>query len=221
MIKEHSITQLLFGVIGVTAATNAFNFIDGVNGISSGIGIYSLCMFVFLVGINPNYTLIIFMIAFVSCIFGFFVINIFSGKIFLGDLGAYLIGFFISTIGVAIVKENSTISPWIIFLIILYPATELIFSTFRRLFNGVPPFKADDKHLHSIIYKLILKKISLRSKHFCNSLTGIIIVLFGSLPGIIYINYNNNSIIFKIIFTYISLYCLVYFILHRIEVFEE
>ena len=59
-------------------------------------------------------------------IFGFWLINVISGKIFLGDSGSLSLGFIISIYGIFIVLSIPQISPWSIFLIIIYPAAELM-----------------------------------------------------------------------------------------------
>ena len=117
--------------------------------------IYCLVMFLFILDTSINYSSFMMILTFLGALFGFFIINIISGTYF-GDLGAYSTGFFISVFGIIIVKEDATVSPWFIFLIILYPGVEIIFLTLRRLISGLP-FSPDNKHLHSILYQYIRK----------------------------------------------------------------
>ena len=142
-------------VFGLVATINAWNFIDGVNGLSSGLGAIVLLVLSFLaVGDNLE-DLRLLMYIFAGTTLGFFIVNITTGRIFLGDSGAYLIGAIIAWSGVEISSKNEQISPWLIFLGTIYPASELIISTLRRIFRGKLPYAPDRQHLHSLIYSII------------------------------------------------------------------
>ena len=71
-------------------------------------------------------------------------------------------------------------SPWAIFLMIIYPALELVFSTLRRLINKSSPLKPDNKHLHSLFF-IYLSTIYIRNKtNFVNSFCGVVLTIFWS-----------------------------------------
>ncbi|MCS7202986.1 MAG: glycosyltransferase, partial [Thermodesulfovibrio sp.] len=97
-------------------------------------------------------------IVLIAAIIGFFVWNYPRGLIFLGDSGAYIIGFFIAVISVLIVKRNPQVSAWFPMLLVIYPVWETLFSIYRRkIKKGYSPGKADRLHFHSLVYKRILK----------------------------------------------------------------
>ena len=111
-------------------------------------------------------------------------------QVFLGDTGSYFLGTLIGLSGVIIVNYNTNISPWAIFLIIIYPASDITFSVIRRLYFKKSPFKSDNLHLHSLIYSILDLKINLNST-LINSLVGLIVLMFGVVPGIVCISIDG------------------------------
>ena len=163
----------MFTVVGLTATSNAFNFLDGLNGLASGVALVALAIFIYYCFSNEKTDLMIICIILFSSIIGFWFVNICTGKLFLGDSGAYLIGVLIAWIGVNLTLENSNISSWAIFLIIIYPATELIFTCIRRILHKKSPFEPDNFHLHSMIYKICIIKFGKQKPILVNSFCGI------------------------------------------------
>ena len=108
----------MFTVVGLTATSNAFNFLDGLNGLASGVALVALAIFIYYCFSNEKTDLMIICIILFSSIIGFWFVNICTGKLFLGDSGAYLIGVLIAWIGVNLTLENSNISSWAIFFYI-------------------------------------------------------------------------------------------------------
>ena len=89
---------------------------------------------------------------------GIFTLNLF-GKIFLGDAGAYFIGTLIAT-GLIIHQQTNDLSPWYVFLMFIYPVTEVLFSFIRKTFvRGKSALEPDGLHFHMLIYKRVSKKI--------------------------------------------------------------
>ena len=214
--------SLLFTVVGITATANAWNFIDGLNGLSSGVGIICLISFYFLsdTGHLPYIRPLI--INFIGILFGFFLLNIITGRLFLGDTGSYLIGFFVAWIGLEIYFNDKSISSWVIFLIILFPAIELIFSFFRRLLLKKSPFRADNKHLHTILYLLLRKNFKKFSEIYLNSFTGLVLIFFACFPSITYFIFGNKlENVYQIISIYIIIYLVLYFSLIKIACREK
>ncbi|PAF52464.1 hypothetical protein BKH44_02555 [Helicobacter sp. 13S00477-4] len=142
----------LFGIIGVC---NAINIIDGFNGLSSGI-----CLMVFTTigfaafSVDSNFVLFVSIIAIGSTL-GFFVLNFPKGKIFLGDGGAYMLGFIIAILLAILTQSDSNISAWFGLAVMIYPVWEVLFSIIRRIKNKQPAMHPDKKHLHTLIYHKI------------------------------------------------------------------
>tara|TARA_B110000438_G_C15448913_1_gene493747 strand:- start:200 stop:664 length:465 start_codon:yes stop_codon:yes gene_type:complete len=89
----------------------------------------------------------------------FLIFNFPKAKIFLGDSGSYLIGTFIALCTIETSIANPEISPFYFCILLFYLFFEVFFSFFRKIFvQKRSPVKPDDKHLHMLIYKMILKK---------------------------------------------------------------
>jgi len=191
----------LFCVIGVT---NAINIIDGFNGLSSGVSIIALTSFAassYIYGDQFVFSISIIMIA---AILGFSVCNFPKGKIFLGDGGAYLIGFLFALISILLVQRNPEISPWFPVVVLSYPIFETLFSIYRKkIKRGKSAFKPDRVHFHMLIYKRITKN---------NPKTSVYIWLLVVVFNVIALSFHSNT--FYLIVTFIS-FSIMYLYLYR------
>jgi len=151
--------SIVFTIFAATGLANAYNIIDGFNGLSSMVGIISLLGLGY-VGFKLNDPMI-FSLSFTmaSAILGFFIWNYPRGLIFLGDGGAYLIGFWIAILSILIVGRHSEISPWFAVLVNAYPILETLFTIYRRKFHqGTSLGHPDGTHFHSLIFRRILNR---------------------------------------------------------------
>ena len=182
----------VFTLLGIASTSIAWNFIDGLNGLSSGLG-FIILIILSILAFNTGLTsLYLFLTILSFSILGFWVVNITTGKFFLGDLGSMFIGFVIGLSGVEIVNNSEKFSSWGVFLIIIYPAIEIIFSITRRVVNKKNPFKADDLHLHTILFKIMSKKFDKFQKKTVNTLAGLVITFFASIPVFISFYFQGN-----------------------------
>jgi len=148
---------IAFSVFAITGLANAYNIIDGFNGLASMVGIITL-MAIAYVGFTFADSLVIFLsLVMTSAILGFFVWNYPRGLIFLGDGGAYLIGFWIASLSILLIYRHHEISPWFALLINGYPVIETLFTIYRRkIHQGKSPGQPDGIHFHTLIYRRIL-----------------------------------------------------------------
>jgi UDP-N-acetylmuramyl pentapeptide phosphotransferase/UDP-N-acetylglucosamine-1-phosphate transferase len=149
--------SLAFTIFAITGLANAYNIIDGFNGLSSMVGIITLLALGYL-GLKFNDASIIFLsFTMASAILGFFLLNYPRGLIFLGDGGAYLIGFWVATLSVMLVNRHPEISPWFALMVNAYVIMETLFTIYRRKFHqGKSPGHPDGIHFHSLIFRRIL-----------------------------------------------------------------
>lgn len=152
--------SVIFSIVGIIFVTNAYNLIDGIDGLAGSIGVLSTLMLgITLAGFgHPGAACLSFCL--LGGIVGFLKYNISPAKIFMGDTGSLLIGFIISLLCIMSVNSFNPYSAYASF--IHSPAGALViglsflfvpvFDTFRvfttRLMKGVSPFKADRTHLH-------------------------------------------------------------------------
>jgi UDP-N-acetylmuramyl pentapeptide phosphotransferase/UDP-N-acetylglucosamine-1-phosphate transferase len=111
-----------------------------------------------------------------GAVLGFFVWNFPAGLIFLGDGGAYFLGFWVAELAVLVVHRNAQVSPLFPLLVCIYPVFETLFSIYRRkMLRGQPAGMPDGIHLHSLIYRRVMRwaigKQSKRSAARRNSMT--------------------------------------------------
>jgi UDP-N-acetylmuramyl pentapeptide phosphotransferase/UDP-N-acetylglucosamine-1-phosphate transferase len=94
----------------------------------------------------------------IGAILGFFVFNFPSGLIFLGDGGAYFLGFMLAELCVLLLHRNPRVSPIFTLLLCAYPIFETIFSIYRKKFlRGMSPGMPDGVHLHMLVYKRLMR----------------------------------------------------------------
>jgi UDP-GlcNAc:undecaprenyl-phosphate/decaprenyl-phosphate GlcNAc-1-phosphate transferase len=152
------IFSLLVTYILFLALINSFNLIDGIDGLSSGIGILTSLFFgtVFLMDNHLAYAVMSFILA--SSLSAFFYFNIFSKKykIFLGDTGAMLIGLILAIFAVRFLNfESKTLflskshsAPAVLLCILIVPLFDTARVFILRMFRGKSPFDADRTHIH-------------------------------------------------------------------------
>ncbi|MCL1886913.1 MAG: glycosyltransferase [Betaproteobacteria bacterium] len=150
--------SLVFTMIAVGGVANAINIIDGYNGLSGMVSVFMLAALGY-IGFLVGDTLIWrISLAMIGAILGFFVWNYPRGLIFLGDGGAYFIGFILAELSVLLVARNQTVSPWFPLLVLIYPIFETIFSIYRRVvLRGSAADMPDAAHLHQLVYKRLVR----------------------------------------------------------------
>jgi UDP-N-acetylmuramyl pentapeptide phosphotransferase/UDP-N-acetylglucosamine-1-phosphate transferase len=90
-------------------------------------------------------------------VLGFFVFNWPKGAIFLGDAGAYIVGFWVVELGILLAMRNPEISPMSPVVAGLLPLIETLFSMYRRnVLKDLPVNQPDALHLHTLVYRRLL-----------------------------------------------------------------
>ena len=155
-------------ILWVLAITNAFNLIDGLDGLAAGSALFST-MVAFVVAMLYSQSLIIVMtIALSGAILGFLRYNFNPATIFLGDSGSLFIGFVLSAMALAGAQKAPTIVAVAIPVVSFgLPILETALSIVRRLISGRPVFTADREHIH---HKLLQHGLTHRQ---------VVIILYG------------------------------------------
>jgi len=207
--------SLFTTLLVVAGFSHSINIIDGFNGLASG---QALLMIGFLAYLNYIYfeTDLFFICLFLFCtLLAFFFWNWPFGKIFLGDSGAYLLGFFIVCIGLILLQKRPEISPFAPIMLGLAPLIEALFSIYRRaIIKKQPISKPDALHLHSLVFRRIVVFIPLLTKltkPILNSLVAPffwISSFFFSFITVLFCEYKY--VLFFLFFAYIALYILLF-----------
>jgi UDP-N-acetylmuramyl pentapeptide phosphotransferase/UDP-N-acetylglucosamine-1-phosphate transferase len=157
-IVATSIGAMIATVFTVAGVANSVNIIDGFNGLSSMCVSLMLLVFAYVAYQVGDIELAMWALAGVGAILGFFVWNYPAGLIFLGDGGAYFMGFFLAEIGLLLIARHSEVSPLFALMVCIYPVFETVFSIYRRRFiRATPPGLPDGIHLHSLVYRRLMR----------------------------------------------------------------
>ena len=207
-------------LVGFVGITNAFNLIDGLNGLSSGVGIIVLIGLGFISEEIGLQSLQWFCSILASSIFGFFLVNFPKGKIFFGDAGAYLTGFVVAAVSIVLIRYSADVSSWSLMLICAYPIWETCFSVLRRVTLNQKWWQADQQHLHHLILHLIEQR--LRSLHFgawlANPCASLLCMILAGFPVLMSVRYYFSSAVLSIGFvSFFLFYSSLYLLLRKVN----
>lgn len=158
LMQHYPLVAIAFTCFAVAGVANAFNIIDGYNGLSGMVGILILGGISYVAFQLGDYPIMIAAFAMVGAILGFLVWNYPRGLIFLGDGGAYLVGFWVAELSVLLTVRHEEVSKWFPVLLCFYPIFETLFTIYRRvIISRAHPGMPDASHLHQIIYKRVVR----------------------------------------------------------------
>ncbi|MGK7937285.1 MAG: glycosyltransferase family 4 protein [Xenococcaceae cyanobacterium] len=141
-------------VMWLVGMANAINWIDGVDGLAAGVsGIAAVVMLIVTLFMNqPGAALIAAALA--GGALGFLRYNFNPAQIFMGDGGAYFMGFTLAGVGViGLVKTTAVTAVLLPYLILAVPILDMSAVIFSRISKGKSPFIADKSHLHHWLLK--------------------------------------------------------------------
>ena len=145
---------IAFTLFAVGGVANSINIIDGYNGLAAGHAVIVLAAMSYISALLGDTFLLTSALAMIGALLGFLAWNYPKGRIFLGDGGAYLLGFWLAELSVLVVVRHPEVSPWFPMLLLVYPIFETLFSIYRRKFlQGRSPGEPDRMHMHQMIYR--------------------------------------------------------------------
>jgi UDP-N-acetylmuramyl pentapeptide phosphotransferase/UDP-N-acetylglucosamine-1-phosphate transferase len=150
---------LIVTSIVVAGGVNAINIIDGFNGLASSAVFVMLAAFGILGWHVGDQLVTEFAVLGLGATLGFFAINYPTGRLFLGDGGAYFLGFWVAEVGVLLLVRNPSVNAWQVLSICAYPVIEVLFTIYRRkILRQASPSSADGLHLHTLVYRRVLPR---------------------------------------------------------------
>tara|TARA_A100001035_G_scaffold278837_1_gene278640 strand:+ start:982 stop:1983 length:1002 start_codon:yes stop_codon:yes gene_type:complete len=175
LILSSSLSYLLT-FLWLVGVTNAINWIDGLDGLLSGVALINFLGMALISFSQGEFSIFYLSLSLVGCCAAFLKYNFYPSKIFMGDSGSYFLGFSLAALSIltftGINGENifGTISLHKSFILLSVPIVDMIFVIFLRLMRGKSPFYPDRSHLHfrildtgigivstvSIIYALVI-----------------------------------------------------------------
>ena len=136
---------------------NAFNLIDGVDGLAAGVGLIASTVFGFWFYYAGDWTYAVLSFSLAGALLGFLRFNFNPAQIFMGDSGSLTIGFLIAVMAIELVEYeaqelplaiNNISKPILAMSILVYPLVDTIRIFTLRAVKGVSPFTADRNHIH-------------------------------------------------------------------------
>lgn len=167
-----------FTMLGTAGLTNAVNIIDGFNGLASVVAMMIFGSIGYIAYQVNDWPIMSMALTMVGALGGFVLWNFPTPSVFLGDGGAYFLGFIMAELLVLLIARHPNIPVWYAVSIAIYPVFETLFSIYRRrVLHGKPADEPDRLHLHSLVYRRIARRgydpANLRQKTLRNSYTSI------------------------------------------------
>jgi UDP-GlcNAc:undecaprenyl-phosphate GlcNAc-1-phosphate transferase len=156
LLAIHALAFLIT-LFAVTGVTHAINVVDGLNGLASVTALLAAAGLAIVARIVGDDFVFAAASLLAASLIGFLLVNYPSGRIFLGDGGAYLVGLVLAELSVLLVHRNSEVSPWFPLMLLAYPIWETLFSMYRRKTRGYSTAHADALHLHQLVYRRLVR----------------------------------------------------------------
>lgn len=207
----------LLTVVVVAGIANAINIVDGFNGLAAMCVVIMLSALAYVAYQVSDLMVASMALTSIGAVLGFFVWNFPLGLIFMGDGGAYLLGFLVCEISIFLLNRNrGEVSPFFPLLVCIYPVFETLFSVYRRrIIRALPASVPDGIHLHSLIHRRLLRwavgNRSSRALTRRNSMTSPYLWMLTTLsviPAVLFWNQSDILAGFLVLFgvTYSVLY---------------
>jgi len=152
--------QYPLSILIIVGLTNAFNLIDGIDGLAGGLALINSVIFAYLFYTLGKPLFALFSISLAGATFGFLLFNFKNAKIFMGDGGSLFIGFSMAILGIAFLKympqapdltEMRNVS--LVFSLMLVPVYDTVRVFAERIIQGKSPFHPDKTHIHHLLLK--------------------------------------------------------------------
>ena len=208
-------------VLWLLVCTNAFNLVDGMDGLAGGIGLFSTITILIAALVHQSPALALATIPLAGCLLGFLCYNFNPATIFLGDSGSLSIGFLLGCFGIIWTQKSATLLGMTAPLMALsIPLLDTCLCIVRRALKRQPIFSPDRGHIHHklldrgltprravlVVYgvcSLVACFSLLQSTVRNNRLSGVITIIFCAVAwiGIQYLGYAEFSVAGKMLFS--------------------
>ena len=146
---NNAFALVVAGTFVVAGFVNAGNMSDGANGLLGTVAVsfLSVCLLCY----DASFTSM-----FIMALLIFLIFNVATGRIFLGDFGAYGLSAMIAFCSLDVYARGS-VSSWFFASLLSYPCTEMVRVIVFRAARGASPFQSSNDHLHNYLYELLRK----------------------------------------------------------------
>lgn len=186
----------LFSITVITFFINGYNLIDGIDSLSSSVGMYVIICFWFVFVYNNSYQDCFLALSIIGSLIGFWLYNKPPARIFMGDSGTLSIGLIIACFAIKVsnlpIDSQNNYSPVFAMIVLVYPVIDTLRVFTKRILSGVSPFTPDKNHIHHLL-------LGLGCSH--GKATKIIILFSLLLTSIAYFLRENQTISFLVTVT--------------------
>jgi UDP-GlcNAc:undecaprenyl-phosphate GlcNAc-1-phosphate transferase len=182
----------LFVTVGVA---NGFNLIDGINGLAAMTAMIAAISMALIAQQAGYLHMVSLSMMLAAVIFGFLVLNYPFGLIFLGDAGAYTIGFVLSWFGISVLLNAPEVSPWAVLLTMFWPLADTLLALSRRRRRRMNAMQPDRLHVHQMVMRTLeIYILGRKRRSLSNPLTTLVLAPFVAAPPIIAVLFWDNNL---------------------------
>lgn len=212
LLALHPAVQFAFTLFCVGGIAHAFNLADGLNGLLAGLALAASVGVALVAQLVGDQFLMLAAIALGSAVVGFGLLNFPKAYLFSGDGGAYLVGSAIAIFSMLLCHRNPTISPWLPFVLVLYPFTDTTWAIVRRKLAGLPIMSPDAKHLHSLLATRLANRVGAPGRSIASFAITCVSLAFIVIATLLY---TQTVWLVTLAAAYAVVYSLAYFWLSR------
>ena len=177
-----------------TGIANGFNLIDGVNGLA-GLTAIVAALGLALISDAAGYgTMVHLATMLAAAVAGFLLWNFPLGHIFLGDAGAYTLGFVLGWFAISILLNAPQATPWAMLLVLFWPVADTLLAIWRRVRRRAPTMAPDRLHVHQLVMRAMEMHLLGRGRrHIANPLTTVVLAPFVIAPPVAGVRLWDNG----------------------------
>lgn len=195
-VVAHWAVGIPLTVLVTAGIANGFNLIDGVHGLAPMTAIVA-AVAMSIISDQAGYPVMVHLaIMLAAVVLGFFLVNYPRGLIFLGDAGAYTLGFVLSWFGIAILLNVPEASPWAILLVLFWPVADTALAIYRRSRRKANAMAPDRLHVHQMVMRALeICILGRKRRHIANPLTTLLLAPFVIAPPVVGVMFWDQTII--------------------------
>lgn len=208
---------VLFTLFITAGLVNAFNLIDGLNGLAGATSLVACAGIAYISQKAGVETVEMPATVIAGAVVGFLLLNFPFGRLFLGDSGAYSVGFMLSWLSLNALNVSDQISPWAMLMMFFWPIADTMLTIWRRFSAGLPVGQPDRLHFHQVVMRLIEIGTSGRfRRQYTNPMSTLAVLpLMSAPPAFAVVFWNQNTLCLIAFWLSIVLFAVSYLFLVR------
>jgi UDP-N-acetylmuramyl pentapeptide phosphotransferase/UDP-N-acetylglucosamine-1-phosphate transferase len=196
---------IAFSIFISATISNGFNLIDGLHGLAGGLSVLAALGLAFIARNAGAPEIEYAAFAMAAAVAGFLLLNFPSGRIFLGDAGAYCIGFLLCWFAFILASKDTYLTPWSFVLVFYWPIADTFLAIYRRRSTGRATDLPDRLHFHQLVMRALeISWLGRGQRQISNPLATLIILPFAAIPvfaGVVFWDHTKMAVLVTFVFT--------------------